>query len=145
MTLSADCTAKALTHRIAKIRTIANDNPTSATAQKDEKKTPAKATKSAATPKKSAKVGKKAAAERAAPSSADGGDEYLTPPESVRPKRVGTKRDYAAMNGEGSGTDPEDEEIGEDGLSKKVKIEVGEDIGEGLRSAINEDEYGDGK
>ena len=36
-------------------------------------------------------------------------------------------------------------EIGEDGLSKKVKIEVGEDIGEGLRSAINEDEYGDGK
>lgn len=64
--------------------------------------------------------------------SPDANDEnYLTPPETNRAKRAGPKRNYAELAGETSSDG--DAEGEEDGLDKKIKIEVGEDIGEGLR------------
>lgn len=128
----AECTAKALTHRIAKIRNLAKEDGAEGgdgTTPKKQK-TPAKATKPS-TPAKNGKGGKKQAASRS-PSPDD--DEEATPA-SARPKRSTPKRNYAQMAGEDSAdADGEDD----DGLNKKVKIEVGEDIGEGLHEAADE-------
>lgn len=102
----------------------------------------AKTNKPAATKSNGKKGGKQTAARTPSP---DGDDEEnpLTPPATAtRPKRSSVKRDYAAMNGEdsvGEGSGDED-----DGLDKKVKIEVGEDIGEGLRQAADLDGEADG-
>ena len=64
----------------------------------------------------------------------DDDEQYLTPPSTSRAKRTGNKRDYAGMNGEDSGDD------GQGGLDKKIKIEVGEDLGEGLRKGSDDDD-----
>jgi len=71
-----------------------------------------------------------------APSPDADGEEHggLTPPLSDRPQRGNSKRNYAEL----AGKNDEDDE--EDGLDKKVKIEVGEDIGEGLRQTNDDEE-----
>ncbi|KAK4895595.1 hypothetical protein LTR27_006378 [Elasticomyces elasticus] len=119
------CTPKAITHQISKFRnaSIAEEGKI---VRPKARKAPAKGKKAARTPSPEA----------------DGDDEEAqgpTPPPSTRPKRESSKRDYAAMAGEGE----DDDEL--DGLNKKVKIEVGEDIGEGLRSSTHfEDAMADG-
>ena len=137
--MGSECTAKAITHRLAKMRELAKG---SADAPKEENeakpKKAAKAPKATANgTKKNAKGAKKAAAART-PSPAGDDDIYPTP-DTPRPKRGGPKRNYAEMNG-GEGSDAVADEADDDGLSKKVKIEVGEDIGEGLRQAPDEDD-----
>ena len=126
-----ECTAKALTHRLQKIRSMAKDGEDGSTTQDtnaEKPKAAPKAAKASGAPKK-ARGGKKAAAEKTS-SPAGSEEKYATPPESGRAKPGGTKRDYAKLAGE-------DED--DDGLSKKVKIEVGEDIGEGLRQGMGDD------
>ena len=134
----AECTAKALTHRISKIRVLAKSDSADGEGQQDDAEKPSKATKatkSGATPKKNGKGGKKAVAERT-PSPAGDAEDYLTPPDTKRAQRAGSKRNYAELAGEtGSDIDGDGEE---DGLGKKIKIEVGEDIGEGLRQGPEE-------
>lgn len=124
-----------MTHRLAKIKSLAKAGPgengtQDAGAEKKATKT-SKATKATAkATKKNGNEGKKQALART--QSPDGnGDVYLTPPDTTRPKRAGPKRDYAAMNGE--------EENEDDGLGAKIKIEVGEDIGEGLRQGPDDE------
>lgn len=138
LTFTVECTAKALTHRLAKIRQLAKADPNDASVQ--EANGGGKKGKGAGVlgaPKNGR--GKKAAARAATPTSNDDEDDTngaaRTPPPTGRPERNGgKKRDYAALAGE---NDQGDDEAGEEddagGLNKKVKIEVGEDVGEGLR------------
>lgn len=143
--MNLDCTAKALTHRIAKIRAMAKGEGDAQDAQADK---PKKVTKVAATPKKNGKGTKKQANSVTPPPASSNDGEYPTPPTTVRPKRGGAKRNYAEMvNGDGeSDADADGDGDSDDGLDKRVKIEVGEDIGEGLRSlpGDGEDEDLDG-
>jgi len=149
LTLRTECTAKALTHRLAKIRNVAKGDTTAdASAQEtrnDGKSTKAKTAKtsgggSGGGRKKGAGGGKKRAARTPSPTGDDEeqlGNGAPTPPPSNRPNRAGAKRDYATLAGENS-----DDKEG-DGLDKKVKIEVGEDIGEGLRQSNEEEQEDD--
>lgn len=115
----AECTAKALTHRISKIRALAKTDPADgegeqANGEKPKKST--KANKSGTAPEKNGKGGKKAAAE-CTPSPEGGDKNYLTPPDTNRAKRAGSKRNYAELEGEtGSDGDGEREN---DGLDKE--------------------------
>ncbi|KAK4569782.1 hypothetical protein LTR86_002751 [Recurvomyces mirabilis] len=124
--------ARSITHRITHYRN-AGKYGQSVKAAASEKK--ASQDNDAPSTPKQTKPGRKTNKKKAA-AAADEGDEgvngALTPPPSDRPKRDGgKKRDYAALAGT---KDEEADEIeSEDGLSKKVKIAVGEDIGEGLR------------
>ena len=124
------CTPKAIRHRITKIRKDGQDvmdAEQNGDAPPAAKGTKPKTTKATATGKK--KGGKAVAS--TPPPGVDDDEQPVsgapTPPPSARPKRGGAKRDYSKLAGEGEDAD------GDDGLSKKVKIEVGEDIGEGLR------------
>ncbi|TKA68315.1 hypothetical protein B0A55_08612 [Friedmanniomyces simplex] len=138
------CTPKAVTHRISKFRNLALTEGGSTDGGEDKSK-PAKTTaklkaSKAATTKKSKKPARTPSPEAAA----DVDDEEgvgPTPPPSARPKRESAKRDYAKLAA-GEGEDEDDGEEGpeEDGLSKRVKIEVGEDIGEGLRQSTQFEE-----
>jgi hypothetical protein len=89
---------------------------------------PAKVTKTskAATPRAASK-GKKAKAETAAERTPTPDGDLPSPPATGRAKRAGTKRNYAQLAGE------DDSSGDDDGMDDRVKIEVGEDIGEGLR------------
>ena len=137
--ISTDCTPKAITHQIAKLRAAggkvdADDGDTNGdegTAKKVQKTT--KSTKSTPATKKNSKGGKKQTIERTPTPSAA---EYATPPESAtRPSRAGSKRNYADMvSDDDAAAKSDSDDEGDDGLNKKVKIEVGEDIGEGLRA-----------
>ncbi|KAK5119941.1 hypothetical protein LTR85_007017 [Meristemomyces frigidus] len=133
------CTPKAIKHRILKLRNVKKDDA-NAGGEAAAPTKPAKATKAVAGGKKKATGGgKKQAARTPSPGGGDDDDVQVggarTPPPSDRPKRGGAKRDYGQLAGE-NGSDDEEEA---DGLNKKVKIEVGEDIGEGLRQ-VNEGE-----
>ncbi|KAK4540940.1 hypothetical protein LTR36_008448 [Oleoguttula mirabilis] len=143
------CTPKALKHRMQKIRNAGkegqdDDDDAGEDTAKTKPVKAAKATKAAVAAGGKKKVGsgggKKQAARTPSPAADDEeqADGALTPPPSNRPKRGGSKRDYAQLAGEDGSDDEEDG----DGMGKKVKIEVGEDIGEGLRMA-NEGEEGD--
>ena len=127
--MRAGCTPKAIRHQVSKMRNSVKAGGGDGDGEKGTK--PAKATAPKATTTK--KVSKKAAARTPSPD-ADGG---MTPPPTARPKRIGAKRDYAKMASGSDGEEDEDDKeagkVEEDGMSKKVKIEVGEDIGEGLR------------
>lgn len=149
---STECTPKALTHRLAKLRGLAKAGPADATTQDVHKETSTtKSTGKAAggngggKKKAAASNGggrkKQTAARTPSPIANDDDDDEVlngngapnTPPPSARPKRGGSaKRNYAQLAGEENGSDDDE---GEDGLGKKVKIEVGEDIGEGLRQS----------
>ncbi|RMY95629.1 hypothetical protein D0862_08699 [Hortaea werneckii] len=128
--MGPECTPKALTHRLAKFRSLAKT--TDAGDEMTTKSVPAgsKVTKAAkAGSKKANGQGKKKGGRTPSPSLDENADAVPTPPPSGRPKRQGAKRDYAQL-AEGNHDDDED-----DGLDKKVKIQVGEDIGEGLRQS----------
>ncbi|GAB1736816.1 hypothetical protein NU219Hw_g8844t1 [Hortaea werneckii] len=128
--MGPECTPKALTHRLAKFRSLAKT--TDAGDETATKSVPAgsKVTKAAkAGSKKANGQGKKKGGRTPSPSLDENADAVPTPPPSGRPKRQGAKRDYAQL-AEGNHDDDED-----DGLDKKVKIQVGEDIGEGLRQS----------
>ncbi|KAK1072425.1 hypothetical protein LTR33_010235 [Friedmanniomyces endolithicus] len=139
-----DCTPKAIRHQVSKFGNTALAKDDSADGS-DGKAKPAKpATSKAPKPTVPKKRGKKAARTPSPPEATDDGDDDEgagppTPPPSSRPKRVGAKRDYATLaggdeEGEGEGDGGEEGED-EDGMGKRVKIEVGEDIGEGLRQS----------
>ncbi|EMC97150.1 hypothetical protein BAUCODRAFT_439310 [Baudoinia panamericana UAMH 10762] len=102
-------TAKSIKHRISKIRT----------AGKDIGPTTSKATGPKAKSTKSKKVAGTPASDK------DDVEAILTPPPSKGKGRKRRPEQDVDTDGEG--------EV--EGLSKKVKIEVGEDIGEGLRQA----------
>lgn len=70
--------------------------------------------------KKANGQGKKKGGRTPSPNMDENPDAVLTPPPSGRPKRQGAKRDYVQL-AEGNHDDDED-----DGLDKKVKIQVGE-------------------
>ncbi|KAK3074431.1 hypothetical protein LTR53_003162 [Teratosphaeriaceae sp. CCFEE 6253] len=127
------CTPKAIKHQLTNFRTTAakggDDSGDTSTTRPG---TAWKASKC-----KSTKKGGKKAARTPSPDLDDdevGKGGGPTPPSSSRPTRKGAKRDYA---------ESDDDEHAGDGLSKRVKIEVGEDIGEGLRQT-NDDEDEDG-
>ncbi|KAI7154447.1 hypothetical protein KC349_g7645 [Hortaea werneckii] len=129
--MGPECTPKALTHRLAKFRSLAKT--TDAGVETTTKSVPAaskvtKATKSCN--RKANGQGKKKGARTPSPNMDEGADAVPTPPPSGRPKRHCAKRDYAQL---AEGNHDDDEE--DDGLDKKVRIEVGEDIGEGLRQS----------
>ncbi|KAK3113916.1 hypothetical protein LTR53_008316 [Teratosphaeriaceae sp. CCFEE 6253] len=127
------CTPKAIKHQLTNFRTAAaKGGEDSGDAAATRPGTAGKASKG-----KSTKKGGKKAARTPSPDLDD--DEVRkgggpTPPSSSRPTRQKSKRDYA---------ESDDDEHAGDGLSKRVKIEVGEDIGEGLRQT-NDDEDEDG-
>ncbi|KAI6797831.1 hypothetical protein KC332_g13482 [Hortaea werneckii] len=126
--MGPECTPKALTHRLAKFRSLAKttdagDDATTKPVPAGSKAT--KATKGGN--KKTNGQGQKKGGRTPSPNVDDETAGVPTPPPSGRPQRQGAKRDYAQL-AEGNQDDEED-----DGLDKKVKIEVGEDIGEGLR------------
>ncbi|KAI7083402.1 hypothetical protein KC356_g7605 [Hortaea werneckii] len=129
--MGPECTPKALTHRLAKFRSLAKTTGTGDEATTKSVPAGPKVTKAAkGGNKKASGQGKKKGGRIPSPNLDDNGDEtagVLTPPPSSRPQRQGAKRGYAQLAG-GNHNDEED-----DGLDKKVKIEVGEDIGEGLR------------
>lgn len=121
-----NCTPKALTHRLAHFRKMGAISKATTDAVK-----PAKVTKATAAPKRRVGAGKKAQAEINTRTPSPNGDdeEPLTPPATARGKRDGAKKNYAEKS------DDED-----DGMNDKVKIEVGEDIGEGLRQGVDDEE-----
>ena len=85
-----------------------------------EGKKASKPTKTAATAsKQNGKGGKKSVART--PSPTGGESEPLTPPDTARPNRAGSKRKYEDTNGADSEGDED---------AKKVKVEVDEDEGE---------------
>lgn len=131
----AECTHKALIHRIAKIRALGKGGEASATggtASPTKPKTPVKGEKAVASPTKKAGKGAKKQPVDSSPMSESDGDSEGEHPARARPKRATPKRNYAQMAGEDSDADGEED----DGLDKKVKIEVGEDVGEGLRGGF---------
>ncbi|KAI7213071.1 hypothetical protein KC333_g6776 [Hortaea werneckii] len=128
--MGPECTPKALTHRLAKFRSLAKT--TDVGDETAAKPVPArsKVTKAAkAGNKKANGQDKKKGGRTPSPNGDENADAVPTPPPSGRPKRQGAKRDYTQL-AEGNHDDDED-----DGLDKKVRIEVGEDIGEGLRQS----------
>ncbi|KAK1057944.1 hypothetical protein LTR12_012490 [Friedmanniomyces endolithicus] len=152
-----DCTPKAIRHQVSKFRNTALAKDDSADSS-DGKAKPAKtATPKALKPSAAKKRGKKAARTPSPQADGDGdGDEDgagppTPPPTSSRPRREGAKRDYAMLaggdeEGDGDGDGGEEEIEDEDGMGKRVKIEVGEDIGEGLRQSTQfEDAMADGE
>ncbi|KAK0282560.1 hypothetical protein LTR54_006578 [Friedmanniomyces endolithicus] len=132
-----DCTPKAIRHQVSKFRNTALAKDDSADGN-DSKAKPAK-TATPKTPKPTApKKRSKKAARTPSPQADDDGDGEegtgpTPPPTTSRPKREGAKRDYAMLAGgdeeEEGNEDGEEEGVGEDGMGKRVKIEVGEDIG----------------
>ncbi|KAK5135957.1 hypothetical protein LTR08_004415 [Meristemomyces frigidus] len=126
------CTPKAIKHRVTKIR---NAGKESSGAEGGGASKAVKATKTTkAAPggnKKAIGVGKARGARTPSPG---GGDEEVdaasTPLPSDRPKRGGVKRNYAQLAGE-----DEDDVEEEEGLGKKIKVEVDEDIGQGSGQA----------
>ncbi|KAK3053767.1 hypothetical protein LTR09_005047 [Extremus antarcticus] len=160
--MGTDCTAKAISHRLTHFRKLGGtDAATKAAATKG--KTAAKPNKVTKTPAKGKGKKSKAEVKRTPSAAAEGEEEYATPPPTTRVKRAGAKRNYAEMSGEEDGEGesevaetpeppgPVDEESESKrpepeipGLPAYVKIEVGEDIGEGLRTAADgEDEEDD--
>lgn len=155
--MGPDCTPKALSHRMTYFRKLgansSSSGPTTAITSIPKAKQQSKVTK----PKATARGGKKAKAEVKAepartPSPSPGagvGEEYVTPPATTRrAQRTGSKkRDYAELAGENDDDEDDDGEVevGDskqprleadgDGLNDGVNIEVGEDIGEGLRTS----------
>ncbi|GAB1728185.1 hypothetical protein NU195Hw_g6132t1 [Hortaea werneckii] len=131
--MGPECTPKALTHRLAKFRSLAKTTDTGDDATTKPVPAGSKVTKATKGGNKKANgQGKKKGGRTPSPNGDENGDETAgvpTPPPSGRPQRQGAKRDYAQL-AEGDHDDEED-----DGLDKKVKIEVGEDIGEGLRQS----------
>ena len=132
--MGPDCTARAIGHRFTKFRALAK---TDSTQNASNASGTVKQVKTATVKKRWG--GKKIAARAVTPD--DGDDEEakkndLTPPPSERPKR-GSKRDYAALTDEIGDGDDGDE--GNNRLDKDVKIEVGEDVGEGLRATSDPD------
>ncbi|KAK0936151.1 hypothetical protein LTR29_012249 [Friedmanniomyces endolithicus] len=139
--MGPDCTPKAIRHQVSKFRNTALAKDGSAD-DSDSKAKPAKtATPKAPRPTAPKKRSKKAA-RTPSPQAGDrddddGGAGPTPPPTNSRPKRQGAKRDYAMLAGgdEEEEGDGGEEGAGEDGMGKRVKIEVGEDIGEGLRQS----------
>ncbi|KAK0265116.1 hypothetical protein LTR91_008333 [Friedmanniomyces endolithicus] len=135
--MGPDCTPKAIRHQVSKFRNTALAKDDSADGN-DSKAKPAK-TATPKTPKPTApKKRSKKAARTPSPQADDDGDGEegtgpTPPPTTSRPKREGAKRDYAMLAGgdeeEEGNEDGEEEGVGEDGMGKRVKIEVGEDIG----------------
>ncbi|KAK3713916.1 hypothetical protein LTR37_008166 [Vermiconidia calcicola] len=141
--MGSECTPKAITHRMAHFRKLGGTGKEVKAADGEEKpkKAATKAKKTTAASKKNGSKGtnvKKEDADRT-PSPAGDGDGQLTPPDTGRSKRAGSKRNYAELAGENNSDDDADEEQ-DDGLDKKVKIEVGEDIGEGLRQGAEDED-----
>ncbi|KAI7462086.1 hypothetical protein KC351_g16513 [Hortaea werneckii] len=129
--MGPECTPKALTHRLAKFRSLAKTTGTGDEAATKPVSAGSKVTRATKSGNKRASgQGKKNGGRTPSPNLDHNVDETAggpTPPPSGRPQRQGAKRDYAQL-ADGNHDDEED-----DGLDKKVKIEVGEDIGEGLR------------
>lgn len=115
-----ECTPKALTHRLAKFRSLAKTDAGDEAAAKPVL-AGSKVTKAAKGGNKKANgQGKKKGGRTPSPNLDENADAVPTPPPSGRPRRQGAKRDYAQL-AEGNHDDEED-----DGLDKKVKIQVGE-------------------
>ncbi|KAK0259560.1 hypothetical protein LTR91_013177 [Friedmanniomyces endolithicus] len=159
--MGPDCTPKAIRHQVSKFRNtaLAKDDSADDTngKAKPAKTATAKAPKSMV-PKKRSKKAARTPSPQAAGDGDDGDEDGAgpptPPPTSSRPKREGAKRDSAMLaggdeegdgDGEGEGEGGE-EGVGEDGMGKRLKIEVGEDIGEGLRQSTQfEDAMADGE
>lgn len=121
-----DCTAKACTHRLAKLRSMAqgemgpagNGTPGSTPMK-------SKMSKPSTPANKKAKIEKKDSVSRSSTPDMDAEET----PVIERPKRSTPKRDYAQMNSGGSdGDDSADgEDWAGDGATKQLKTEAGED------------------
>jgi len=119
-----DCTAKACTHRLAKLRSMAQgENGSVSNGTPGRTPVKPKTSKPSTPANKKAKIEKKGSVSRS--STPDMNAEET--PASERPKRSTPKRDYAQMNSGGSDDSADGEDWEEDGATKQLKTEAGED------------------